>query len=242
MADRPQGVLVTGSSSGIGAAVARVFAQRGARVVVNSSSSPEAGAAIAAELGGHYVQADIGDPAQAAELVRAAVEHLSRLDVVVNVAGITEIVAFDDLPAANLDVWHRILDVNLLGTWSVISAAEPHLRASAAGHIINITSASGIRPGGSSIPYAVSKAAVNHLTLALAKTLGPTIRVNAIAPGMIDTPWTSDWDDARAWVNETVALRRTGKPEDIAGACLLLADSPYITGAIVPVDGGLLLA
>lgn len=87
-------------------------------------------------------------------------------------------------------MWERILRVNVLGPWHVIRAAVPHLRASGDGVIINVTSLAGSRPVGSSIPYATSKAALNHLTVLLASVLGPTIRVNAVAPGLIDTPWT----------------------------------------------------
>ncbi len=94
---------------------------------------------------------------------------------------------------------------------------------------------------GSSIPYSVSKAGVNHMTRMLAKALGPEVRVNAVAPGMVDTPWTDGWDEAREMVERSVAMRRAGQPADIAAACRLVARNTYMTGSIVTVDGGLSL-
>ncbi len=233
--------LVTGSSSGIGAAVARAFAERGYAVVVNSSSSPEAGAELATELGGAYVRADISDRGQVDELVAVAVDRFGRLDTLVNCAATSAVIPFDDLEAATPEVWRRILDVNLIGTWNVITAAVPHLRAGEGGQIINISSSSAERPMGSSIPYSVSKAGINHMTRMLAKALGPEVRVNAVAPGMVDSPWTEGWDEAREMVEGTVAMRRVGLPADVAAACRLIAESTYMTGSVVLVDGGLSL-
>jgi len=234
--------LVTGSSSGIGAAIATALAGRGATVVVNSASSVEAGERLAAELpGASYVQADIGDPDQAESLVARAVECHGRLDILVNNAGVTAVIDHHDLEAVTEEVWDHILRVNLVGTWNVTRAAVPHLRASGEGVVVNITSLAGVRPVGSSIPYAVSKAALNHLTLLLANTLGPQIRVNAVAPGLIDTPWTADWDLIREVVRGSAPLQRSGRPEDVAEACLGLVNARYATGQILVVDGGMAL-
>jgi ketoreductase RED2 len=233
-------VLVTGSSSGIGAAVARAFAAEGARVVVNSSSSVEAGEKLAAELPeAIYVRADIADPAQARSLVEAAASQWGQLDVLVNNAGTTVRIAHQDVDAVTPEVWRRILDVNVQGTWQVTQAAIPALRESGAGNIVNISSLAGVRPLGSSIPYAVSKAAVNHLTVLLANVLGPQVRVNAIAPGLIDTPWTASWDDVRELTRAMAPLQRSGSPEDVAALCLGLVRAPYVTGQVVVCDGGL---
>ncbi|HEX2783318.1 MAG TPA: glucose 1-dehydrogenase [Ilumatobacteraceae bacterium] len=234
--------LVTGSSSGIGAAIATTFAELGARVVVNSASSVAEGQQLAASLpDAMYVQADVADPEHAKRLVASTVERHGRLDIVVNNAGTTAVIPHDDLDAATKQVWERILAVNVVGTWNVIQAAAPHLRATGDGVILNITSLAGVRPVGSSIPYAVSKAALNHLTLLLANTLGPEIRVNAVAPGLIDTPWTSDWDTIRATVRETAPLRRSGTPADVADACVALIGTNYATGQVLVVDGGVAL-
>ncbi|MER5205681.1 SDR family NAD(P)-dependent oxidoreductase [Streptomyces sp. NPDC002825] len=233
--------LVTGSSSGIGAAVARRLADAGYRVVVNSGRSVEAGQALAAELpDAVYVQADVSDETQAARLVAAAVEAYGRLDLLVNCAGTTRFIPHDDLEAASPEVWRHLYDVNVIGVWQTVTAAVPHLRKTR-GNIVTISSQAGVRPGGSSIPYSVSKAAVNHMTKLLAKTLGPDIRVNAVAPGLIDTPWfdgVEGADAAKEHVAGVVPLRRVGRPEDIAGAVFDLAHASYITGEILLVDGG----
>jgi ketoreductase RED2 len=231
--------VVTGSSSGIGAAVARALAADGATVVVNSSSSVAAGEEVAAEVGGTYVQGDISDREQASRVVEAALEAHGRLDVLVNNAGTTEVIPHHDLDALTPEIWHRILDVNLLGTWFVTHAAMPHLRASGAGCVVNVTSVAGVRATGSSIPYAVSKAALNHLTVLLANVVGPEVRVNAVAPGLIDTPWTADWDAIREAVRQRAPLGRSGTPDDVAAATMGLVRSPYVTGQVVLVDGGL---
>ena len=231
--------IVTGSTSGIGEAIARLLTEEGATVVINSSSSVAAGEAIAAELGTTYVQADVSDEAQAIHLIEATVEAHGRLDILINNAGTTEVIPHHDLEAVTDEVWHKILDVNVLGTWKVTRAAVPHLRASGAGTVVNITSIAGVRPRGSSIPYAVSKAALNHMTVLLANTLGPEIRVNAVAPGLIDTPWTESWDDIRAAVKATTPLKRSGQPDDVAIATLGLVRSAYTTGEVLLVDGGM---
>jgi len=234
--------LVTGSSAGIGAAIAAAFSHAGAGVVVNSASSVAAGQQIAEGLpDAIYVQGDVPDPVQADRLVDAAVEHFGRLDIVVNNAGTTVVIPHADLDAATNEIWERILRVNVLGTWNMVRAAAPHLRASGDGVVLNVTSIAGVRPVGSSIPYAVSKAALNHLTLLLANALGPEIRVHAVAPGLIDTQWTESWDDIRAAIRATAPLRRSGTPDDVADACVALVGTRYATGQVLVVDGGVTL-
>ncbi|MFD9611420.1 SDR family NAD(P)-dependent oxidoreductase [Streptomyces sp. NPDC090082] len=233
--------LVTGSSSGIGAAVARRLADAGYRIVVNSARSVAAGEALAAALpDAVYVRADVSDESQATALVAAAAEAYGRLDLLVNCAGTTRFIPHDDLEAASPEVWRHLYDVNVIGVWQTVTAAVPHLRKTG-GNIVTVSSQAGVRPGGSSIPYAVSKAAVNHMTKLLAKTLGPDIRVNAVAPGLIDTPWfdgVEGADAAKEHVAGVVPLRRVGRPEDIAGAVFDLAHASYITGEVLLVDGG----
>ena len=230
--------LVTGSTSGIGAAVARRLAAEGMRVVVNSVSSVEAGLALAAELDGHYVQADVSVDGEGARLVSEAVAHFGRLDVLVNNAGTTVRIDHGDFDAATPEIFRHLYDVNVVGAWQVTVAAMPHLRDSGDGCVVNVTSLAGIRPAGSSIPYAVSKAAFNHLTLLLANTVGPQVRVNAVAPGLVDTPWTADWDDVRAGVQAIAPLRRSGQPDDVAEVVLAAVRAKYATGQVWAVDGG----
>lgn len=236
--------IVTGSSSGIGTATARSFAAIGAGVVVNSVRSVAEGEAVAASLpDAVYVQGDIADPQAAPNLVDAALDRWGRgrLDTLVNNAGTTAVIPHHDLEAASIDVWRRIFEVNVFATWTMTMAALPALRE-AKGSVVNISSAAGLRPTGSSIPYAASKAALNHLTVLLAKVVGPEVRVNAVAPGLIDTPWTADWEFQRAAVEAVTPLKRIGQPHDVAEVVLALARSSYVTGQVVAIDGGLTIA
>jgi ketoreductase RED2 len=185
------------------------------------------------------VQADISDESQARALVAATLERYGRLDILVNNAGATRVIPHHDLAAVTDEDWQRILGTNVVGTWYVTRAAVDALRADGGGCVINVTSIAGVRPTGSSIPYAVSKAALNHLTVLLANVLGPEIRVNAVAPGLVDTPWTADWGPVKEMWAERAPLRRTGTPEDVARACLTLATADWMTGEVVLVDGGM---
>ena len=236
-----QVAIVTGSSSGIGEATARRLAAEGAAVAVNSSSSVAAGERVAAELpAAMYVQANVADEAQCQRLVDETVGRYGRLDILVNNAGTTNVIAHADLDAVTDDIFRRILDTNLLGTWYLTRAALPYLKQSPAGVVVNVTSIAGIRATGSSIPYAVSKAAINHLTRLLAKVSGP-VRINAVAPGLVQTPWTKDWGPLHAAVAQQAPLGRSATADDIAAAILGVIQSPYMTGEIVLVDGGLSL-
>jgi ketoreductase RED2 len=232
-------VLVTGSSSGIGEQIARRFAELGAAVVVNSSTSVAAGEQLATELGARaaYVQADISNAEQARHLVEATVERFGALDVLVNNAGWTTRVDHRDLDALTDEIFLRTFEVNVFGTWWLTKAAIPQLRNSADGNIVNITSIAAIRPVGSSMAYGMSKAALNQMTLLLAKSYGP-IRVNAVAPGLVATPWTSEWTDLHAGVARVSPVGRVATPDDVAEATLALVRNRYVSGEIMVVDGG----
>ncbi len=183
----------------------------------------------------------MSDEADAARLVDEVVAAHGRLDVLVNNAGTTAVIPHHDLEAAGPDVWRRIYDTNVVGTWQVTVAAVPHLRAAGRGQVVNVSSLAGERPVGSSIPYACSKAALSHMTRLLANTLAPEIRVNAVAPGLVDTPWTADWDAVREFVRAQAPLQRSATPADVAEVIMGLARSSYVTGQVVLVDGGLSL-
>ena len=234
--------IVTGSSSGIGEATAQRLAALGAHVVVNSSSSVEAGQAVADALPTEsiYVQADISDQAQGRALVDAALERFGRLDVLVNNAGWTTVVPHDDLDALTDEIFERTFDVNVFGTWWLTKAAMPHLREAPDGNVVSVTSIAGIRPTGSSIAYAMSKAALNHMTALLAKSCGP-VRVNAVAPGLVATPWTADWGPRHEAVAAIAPLHRSATPDDCAEAVLALVRNRYVTGHVMVVDGGVTL-
>ena len=217
-------------------------AQAGDTVVFNSARSVEAGERLAkATPGAHYVQADISRGDDCLRLVREVLQACGRLDVLVNNAGTTKVIPHADLGAATVDVWREIFEVNVFGTWSLCVAAMDALRETH-GTIVNVSSIAGVRPTGSSIPYAASKAALNHMTPLLAKVVGPEVRVNAVAPGLVDTPWTADWDAIRDFVSAVAPLKRSGTPQDIADVIFSLASTPYVTGQVVVVDGGLSIA
>ena len=235
-------VLITGSSSGIGEDTARLFAAEGAKVIVNSSTSVAAGEAVAASLpDAIYLQADISDAEASARLISDTIAHHGRLDVLVNNAGVTTVIPHADLDAVTDEIFSRILDVNVLGTFRLTRLAMPHLRASGEGSVVNVTSLAGLRPTGSSVPYAASKAALNHLTVLLANVCGPEVRVNAVAPGLIRTPWTAEWDALHQAVGHIAPLKRSGESIEIARAILDVAASTYMTGQVVSLDGGMTL-
>ena len=233
-------VIVTGSSSGIGEAVARRLAGLGAGIVVNSATSVEAGQRVAADLpDAVYVQGDIGDPATATALVAAAQQRWGRLDGLVNNAGVTIDVPMPEIENVTVEHWDKVLRTNVIGTFLVSQAALPLLREAEDGWIVNVTSLAGVRQTGSSLPYAVSKAALNHLTSILAKHAEGGVRVNAVAPGLVATPWTQDWHERKAGVELVAPLHRVATAEDVAEACLALVATRYATGQTLVVDGGL---
>lgn len=241
----PQRVaLVTGSTSGIGEAIARRLSQDGYAVVLHSRSSVEVGRAMARALGtAAYVQADLADDADRVRLVREAIAQWGRLDVIVNNAGISRVIPHADLAAATPDVWRELHEVNVVAPFRIVAEAESALRGSAASGtpacVVNVSSHAGVRPKGASIPYAATKAALNHVTRLLAVSLAPDIRVNAVAPGLVDTPLTADWTQAQQLWRERAPMRRAASPQDIAQAVSLLIASDYVTGEILLSDGGL---
>ncbi len=231
MADR-RVVIVTGSTSGIGWAIARRCIDSGWATVVNSRVSADTGRQLVAGIEhATYIQGDVSQEADCAAIVAAAVERWGRVDALVNNAATTALIPHEDVAAVDAALWRQILDVNIVGPWQMISAA---LAA-------NVASVAGLRPLGSSLPYAVSKAGLIHMTALLAKALGPDVLVNAIAPGLIDTPWTADWAQVREVVRQQAPLRRSGQPEDVAQVCDWLLNARYVTGECVSVDGGLRL-
>lgn len=240
----PRVALVTGSTSGIGAAIARRLSKDGYAVVLHSRSSVEAGISMARELGeAAYVQADLAVDADRIRLVKDAVSQWGRLDVIVNNAGISRVIPHADMQAATPEIWHELHEVNVIAPFRIVAEAEAALRASASrgvpACVINVSSHAGVRPKGASIPYAATKAALNHVTRLLAVSLAPDIRVNAVAPGLVDTPLTADWTQARNLWREQSPMQRAASPEDIAQAVAMLIESRYLTGEILLSDGGL---
>ena len=242
MSDRV--ALITGSTSGIGAATARRLARDGYTVALHSRSSADVGKRMADELAGaSYHQADLADEQATRDLVASVLQRHRRLDVLVNNAGQSIRIPHADLKAATPAVWRRMLDINLIAPFVLITEAEPALRKSAEvgrpASIVNIGTHAGVRPKGASIPYATAKAGLHHVTRLLALALGPAIRVNCVAPGLVETPMGANWPEATELWNTRSAMRRPAKPEDIADLVAALVANDYVTGEIVIADGGL---
>jgi ketoreductase RED2 len=229
--------VVTGSTRGIGRAVVERFVAAGWACVLNGRHEREETREPA--LGdAAYVAADVGAEAGARRLVAATLERWGRLDLVVNNAAYTRRIPHRDLDAVDTEFWEQVLRVNVLGPWHVVRAAAPALRETG-GSVVNVSSLAARKAAGSCIPYAVSKAALNHLTLLLANALAPDVRVNAVAPGFVDNERGDDRRAVREHVVKRAPLRRPGRPDEVADACLWLADATYVTGEVVTVDGGL---
>jgi NAD(P)-dependent dehydrogenase (short-subunit alcohol dehydrogenase family) len=231
--------LVTGSTSGIGEATARRLARDGYKVALHSRRSADVGQKMASELAGaSYHQADLADEAATRALIASVLDRHGRLDVLVNNAGLSIRIPHADLKAATPALWRQMLDVNLISPFILVAEAEAALRR-ARGCVVNIGTHAGVRPKGSSIPYAASKAALHHVTKLLALALAPDVRVNAVAPGLVETPMTANWPDMLETWKTRSPMKRPAKPEDIADLVAALIANDYVTGEIVIADGGL---
>lgn len=245
--------IVTGGSSGVGAATARALAKRGAAVAINFSKSREAAAKVAAEcetLGGKALlaQGNVSADADCRRIVQQTHDRFDRLDYLVNNAGTTKFVAHKNLAGLSAEDFQQIFAVNLIGAFQMVRAAEPHLKA-ARGSIVNVSSVAGVYGTGSSLAYVASKAALNGITLSLARALGPEIRVNAVCPGFIEGEWLKEgmgeaiYEAARANWMAHAPLGTTNKAEDVAESILFfLASAPNITGETLLIDSGMRLA
>lgn len=236
--------LVTGSTSGIGNAIAQRLYDDGFIVAFHSKSTVEEGKKLAnACPGSTYTQADLSDQEQVKFLISDVLSRHGRLDVLVNNAGINAMIPHYALREATAEIWRKLYEVNVIAPWTLISEAEEALRESSTqdcpSSILNISSHAGVRPKGASIPYAATKAALNHVTKLLALSLSPDIRVNAIAPGLVDTPMTETWVEAHELWKEKSPMGRGAKPDEIAQTASMLISSSYITGEIILSDGGL---
>jgi NAD(P)-dependent dehydrogenase (short-subunit alcohol dehydrogenase family) len=242
--------VVTGGGTGIGRAVTLALAGAGAHAVVVAFSRSQAEAEATAEqaraLGcrSRTVAADVADDRQVRRMAQDVVAEFGRVDVLVNNAGTTRAVDHADLDGLTDEIWHEVLDVNLLGAFHCARAFAPARRASG-GAVVNISSISGYRAGGSSIAYGVSKAAMLQLTRNLAVALAPEVRVNAVAPGTVaGTRWQPGLHGEEGFAEraererELVPLHRTAEPEHVAQAVLGLLGMDMVTGTTVIVDGG----
>ncbi|MBI3966985.1 MAG: 3-oxoacyl-ACP reductase FabG [Chloroflexi bacterium] len=237
--------IVTGSSRGIGRAIATTFAGEGAAVVVNHLQSPAEAAEVIAEIersGGRAkeIQADVSREAEVNRLVAETLAAFGSVDILVNNAGL-QIRA----PLAELgeELWDKIMAVNLRAPFLCARAVMPPMREQGSGAIVNLASIRGLI-GQGSLHYSVAKAGVITMTKCLAQELAPQVRVNAIAPGYTETRLhTNMTPEAREKVVQSTPLRRFGEPQDVANAALFLAsdDAAFITGQTVVVDGGIVM-
>jgi len=238
--------IVTGSSSGIGAACALELAKRGWAVVVNYSKSAADADKVAAQCGNAIaVQADVGEDADCRKLAKAALDKWGRLDALVNNAGTTKFVKHSDLDGLSADDFLRIYRLNVVAPFQMTRACAPALKDSR-GAVVNISSVASRLGTGSSVAYGASKAALNAMSFSLARSLAPEVRVNVVAPGYVDTPWQHAMlgtEKARAAAERYasfVPLRDYSRPEDIADAVVwLLEGARQVTGEMICVDGGM---
>ena len=187
------------------------------------------------------LQADVASNASVVAMVEQAAAALGRVDYLVNSAGTTVFVDHPDLDALTEAAWQRVMGVNLVGAFYATRACAPHMRAAGAGAVVNVSSVAGITGAGSSIPYAASKGALNTMTRSLARALAPEVRVNAVAPGIIDTRWVDDRREFLDAAVEKTPLRRAAVAEDIAESVIHLLQSTFTTGEVLVIDGGISL-
>ncbi len=237
-------VLITGSSRGIGRATAIAFAREGANIVVNYVKNKSAAEEVVAEIKGLgasaiAIQADVADESDVRRMIDETVKQFGGIDVLINNAGIVF-----DIPILEKTVeqWERTLRVNLIGTFLCIKYAVPQMKGRPGASILNISSTNGVDSlSPESADYDTSKAGVISLTKNFSQFLAPGIRVNSVAPGWVDTDINKGLPrDFIKNETEKIALKRWGRPEDIAGAVLFLCseDASFITGTTLVVDGG----
>ncbi|WP_424987471.1 SDR family NAD(P)-dependent oxidoreductase [Microbulbifer sp. S227A] len=246
----PRTALVTGGASGIGLACVTLLARQGIRVAMNHLEDDSQGAEQVARLraeGLDVISApgNVSIPGNAEAMVEAAISELGGLDYLVNNAGISA--TRDPIPPSDLDkigedMWMALLNTNLIGVFRCAKAAAPALRA-AGGAIVNTASTAGVGLQGSSTPYAASKAGVVSVTRSLARGLAPEVRVNAVAPGQVATPWTQNWPAERKQAAlDKMLIKRHVQAEDVAQTIVyLLTGAPMITGQTLVIDGGMTL-
>ena len=245
--------IITGGGTGVGRATALQLAGLGYAVaVVYSRSQAEAEGTVAelVALGGRAlaVRADVAVDAECRAMVGQVVAALGRVDVLVNCAGTTAFIPFDNLDAVTDEVWDTLFHVNVLGAFHCARAVRAAMLENGGGQIINVSSVAAKLGQGSSIPYCASKAALDSLTVSLARTLAPQIRVNAVAPGFITGRWLegglgANYEAVKQTFANSLPLGRVCEPEDVA-ACIvsLITGSTMVTGQTLFVDGGMMIA
>lgn len=241
--------LVTGASGEMGHAICSQLAEEGASLILHGNSRPERAQELQESLSQQRVhpqqhmvlQADLTQEDEARRLIREGTSHFGRLDMIVNNAGWTRVVKAENLDDLDEDLLNKTLQLKIHGPLYLIRAARPWLESSGQGQVINITSVAGIAARGSSIIYAAANAALSNMTRSLARALAPNIRVNAVAPGFVETgfAWPKD-GQTKAQVAQRNHIRRTVEADEVARVVRFLAcDAPAITGEEIVIDGGI---
>lgn len=247
-----QGAIVTGSATGIGAAVAKKLAARGAKVAINYTKSEADAKATLAEIkaaGGEGIlaQGDVGSDADCKRIFDTSLKAFGRIDILVNNAGTTKFADHANLDALTSEDFQSIYAVNVVGPYQMIRAVSAHMKQRGYGTVVNVSSIAGVTGIGSSIAYAASKGALNTMTLSLARALAPEIRVNAVCPGFVGTRWFKDRFGEEAFnkivdgQKATTPLKRAGTPDDVADTVVFFCaeGGQHITGETLLVDAGL---
>lgn len=235
--------LITGGGTGIGRAIALVLARQGVNIAINYSRSEEDARKTQEEVKEFQVecqiyQANVAKDSEVRAMVSQVIADFGRLDILVNNAGTTRFVDHADLEGLKDEYWDEIMGVNVKGLFNICRAAADELRKQK-GCIVNIASIAGLTGLGSSIAYAASKAAAISVTKSLARVLAPEVRVNAIAPGIVQTRWVEGHDDHIERLAAGTPLKRIAGPEDVAEvAYSLIAHAGFVTGQTIVVDGG----
>jgi 3-oxoacyl-[acyl-carrier protein] reductase len=238
-----QVALVTGASTGLGRATALRLGSEGAAVAVNYARSRAEAESACAEIEGAggralAVQADVAEPEAVTEMVRRVEDELGPIGVLVANAAVTEFVPFAELERLTAELWERIYRVNVVGAFLCAQAVAPGMLERGGGSIVFVSSNSTLTGGGSSIPYVASKGALNALTRCLARTLAPSVRVNAVAPGWMLTPWVDKYLPPEVTQSLLASGRAVTDVEDAASALVDVAANGAITGQVVVVDAG----
>ncbi|MEZ5853469.1 MAG: SDR family oxidoreductase [Hyphomicrobiaceae bacterium] len=238
--------LVTGGNGGLGQRICHALAREGAHVAVMYAASREQAEGVARDLASSYqvnaaaFQCDITDQGQVETLVDDVVKRFGRLDILVNDAAFNKAIPFQDLDSLTMEVWDKILAVNLTGPMRLTKAVAPVMKGQGRGRIVNISSVAGLGPSGSSIAYAVSKAGLNHLTRCMAVALAPETLVNCVAPGLLEG--TRATSNLRAEQIERASsqslLRKPADKDDCADMVVTMCRTETMTGQTVVIDSG----
>ena len=245
-------VIVTGGGTGLGKAISLAMADEGANIAVGYSRSEDDALATVKEIkaagaNAVAVKADVRDQKAVDAMVASVMDEFGRIDVLVNNAGISVLIPFEDLDGVKDDDWDRVMATNVKGPFYCIRAVMPIMKKQGAGRIVNIGTSSAIRPEGSSIPYVASKAALHHMSVCLARAFAPNVTVNVVAAGTMPTRWWSlltgeaDTEERRQHAREENPLKRFAEPEDVAAAVVMVAKNDSMSGEVIPVDAGFCL-